>query len=504
MKILPTRKRTAIMMIGALTASVYGCSAEPVKPLAFQVKEQEVPVVVMVGPFETTKVTYDGKPLTPDVEDAIKESFQSSIKSTGVFKDVKILQVKKEAGASLDPETLLAMARAEQADLLLMGTVKEFDASMSVPLPKRKFNVRMRLTTELYNIQTKRQVWKKSDHAQLFRDDWGGVDKLREIVAEHVIRALVAGTVPAMIGQVQTAYLDKGKDATQHQQTESAGTIFGGEELVKIDAELAPVESHMPTKDHAYAVIFGVERYRDLPHVDYATRDAETIKTYLVKTLGYREQNIVMLLNDRVTRSQIEARLEKWLPKQIHNDRNSEVFIYYGGHGAPDPETNQAFLVPYDGDPAFLETTAYGLKRLYQVLKELPAKQVTIVLDTCFSGTGGRSVIAKGARPMLITVDSPVVSSENLTVFTASAGNQISSAYQEKRHGLFTYFFLKGLQGEADLNKDGVISFRELNEYVRTQVPTVARRKNVDQTPQILPSLDVMGGRADRELARLR
>ena len=504
MKFLPTKKWTAIMTIGSLTVFVCGCSAGPAKTLAFQLKDQEVPVVLIVGPFQTSKVTYEGEPLTPDVEDAIKETFQSAIKSAGVFKDVKILVAKRVAGASWDAENLLTMARAEQADLLLMGDVKEFNASMSAPLPKRKFEVQMRLNTQLYNVHTKRQVWRKSDYAQLGRYDWGGVAKLREIVAEHVVRALVAGTVPSMIGQVQTAYLDKGKDAAPGQLAESTAAIFGGEELAIIDVELAPPESRTSTKDHAYAVIFGVERYRDLPQVDYATRDAEMVKKYLVKTLGYREQNIVMLLNDRVTRSQIEARLEKWLPKQINNDQNSEVFVYYGGHGAPDPETHQSFLVPYDGDPAFLETTAYGLKRLYQVLKELPAKHVTVVLDSCFSGAGGRSVIAKGTRPMLITVDSPVVSSENLTVFTAAAGNQISSAYQEKRHGLFTYFFLKGLQGEADLNKDGTIRLREFEEYVRTQVQTVARRKYVDQTPQILPGLDVMGGRADRELVRLR
>jgi uncharacterized caspase-like protein len=492
------------MAIGSLAAFVCGCSAGPSKTLAFQLKDQEVPVVLMVGPFQTATVTYNGEPLTPDVEDVIKATFQSALKSAGVFKDVKILVAKKAAGASWDAEVLLDMARAEQADLLLMGNVKEFDASMSFPMPKRKFYVGMRLTTELYNVQTKRQVWRKADYVQLTRDDWGGVGKLREIVAEHVVRALVAGTIPSMIGQVQTAYLDKGKDAAQSQLAESTATIFGGEELAKLDTELAPLERGTPTKEHAYAVIFGVERYRDLPQVDYATRDAEMVKKYLVKTLGYREQNIVMLLNDRVTRSQIEARLEKWLPKQVNNDPNSEVFVYYGGHGAPDPETNQSFLVPYDGDPSFLETTAYGVKRMYQVLKELPAKQVTVVLDSCFSGTGGRSVIAKGARPMLITVDSPVVSSQNLTVFTAAASTQISSAYQEKRHGLFTYFFLKGLQGEADINKDGVISLRELDNYIRTEVQTIARRKNVDQTPQILPSLDVMGVRADRELVSLR
>ena len=504
MNFLSNRKWQAIMTIGSLAVVVCGCSAGSPISLTFPVKDQEVPVVLMVGPFQTANVLYDGHPLTPDVEDAIKQTFQSALKSAGVFKDVKILEAKRVAGASQDAENLLTMAREEQADLLLIGDIKEFDASMSIPLPKRNFHVRMRLKSELYNVHTKRQVWKKADDVQLDINDFGGVGKLREIVAELVIRALVAGTAPSMIAQVQTAYLDKGKYTAQNQQTEPTGTIFGGEELLKIDAELAPPENHMPLKDHAYAVIFGIEHYRDLPQVDYATRDAEMVKKYLVKTLGYREQNIIMLLNDRVTRSQIEARLEKWLPKQVNNNRNSEVFVYYGGHGAPDPESNQSFLVPYDGDPEFLESTAYGLKRFYQVLKDLPAKQVTVVLDSCFSGVGGRSVIAKGARPMLITVDTPVVSSQNLTVFTAAAGNQISSAYQEKRHGLFTYFFLMGLHGEADLNKDGLIIVRELDEYMRVQVQTIARRKNVDQVPQILPGLDVMGSRADRELVRLR
>ena len=126
----------------------------------------------MVGPFQTSTVTYDGAPLTPDVEDAIKATYQSALKSTGVFKEVKILVAKKATGASWDAETLQNMARAEQADLLLMGNVKDFDASMSLPLPKRKFQVEMRLTTELYNVQTKRQVWRKADYVQLTREEW--------------------------------------------------------------------------------------------------------------------------------------------------------------------------------------------------------------------------------------------------------------------------------------------------------------------------------------------
>lgn len=238
--------------------------------------------------------------------------------------------------------------------------------------------------------------------------------------------------------------------------------------------------------------------------VDYATRDADMIKAYLVKSLGYPEQNIVVLKDDRVTRSQLAARFERWLPAQVKNYKDAEVFVYYAGHGAPDINTNQSFLVPFDGDPSFLETTSYPLNNVYKLLSELPAKRVVVVLDTCFSGSGGRSVIAKGTRPALITVDNPVILNKNMVVFSATGPNQISSAYREKRHGLFTYHFLKGLQGEADVNSDGMVDFGELGTYVRVGVQTVARRMNVEQDPQVLPGQDLLGAMSKEAVVVLK
>ena len=95
MSFLPNRKWTTIMTVGSLAAFVCGCNAGSPRPLTFQVKDQEVPVVLMVGPFQTANIIYDGQPLTPDVEDALKATFQSSLKSAGVFKDVKILVAKR-------------------------------------------------------------------------------------------------------------------------------------------------------------------------------------------------------------------------------------------------------------------------------------------------------------------------------------------------------------------------------------------------------------------------
>lgn len=189
--------------------------------------------------------------------------------------------------------------------------------------------------------------------------------------------------------------------------------------------------------------------------------------------------------------SDLEKYIERWLPNRV--DKDSSVLIYYSGHGAPNPTTQEGFLVPYDGDPTFLEITGYPLKRLYEQLAKLPAREILVVLDSCFSGSGGRSVIAKGARPLVISMENPVLAGDKVVVMTASSAAQISSTYDQKNHGLFTYFFLKGLQGAADANKDGKIELDELYGYLKPQVTGVARREfNNDQVPQLIGNPDIL------------
>lgn len=76
-----------------------------------------------------------------------------------------------------------------------------------------------------------------------------------------------------------------------------------------------------------------------------------------------------------------------------------------------------------------------------------------------------------------------------MVVLAASSGAQVSSTYDQKGHGLLTYYFLKGLQGEADKNNDGAIDLVEIFDYVKPQVGRTARRDfNNEQTPQLLGS----------------
>ncbi|MEW6545104.1 MAG: ankyrin repeat domain-containing protein [Nitrospirota bacterium] len=259
---------------------------------------------------------------------------------------------------------------------------------------------------------------------------------------------------------------------------------------------LPPAKAVM--RPHVYAVVIGIEQYREkLPKADFADRDARLMGDYLVKVLGYPEENVVVRLNEKAAKTDLEKYFEEWLRNNVEKD--GSVFVYYSGHGAPNPRTGDAYLVPYDGDPNFVDSTGFPLKRLYAALDKLPAKDITVVLDSCFSGAGGRSVLAKGSRPMVISVENPVLAAGKVVVLAASSGSQISNTYLEQGHGLLTYFLLKGLQGEGDLDKDGAIELAELFEYVKPNVQRVARRQyNMEQTPQLLASPDLLkkgGGR---------
>ena len=164
---------------------------------------------------------------------------------------------------------------------------------------------------------------------------------------------------------------------------------------------------------------------------------------------------------------------------------NSDVFICYSGHGAPDIKTKSPYLIPYDIDPNYA-STGFPLDKLYKNLHNLKAKSVTVILDACFSGQSREEeMMLADARPVGIRIESPLAYGD-ITVFAAASGREISSGYPEQRHGLFSYFFLKGLKGIADADRNRAITVGELFSYVRTNVPRLAGQMDREQTPQLL------------------
>ncbi len=234
----------------------------------------------------------------------------------------------------------------------------------------------------------------------------------------------------------------------------------------------------------AYAVIVGIENYREnLPAATHAEKDAAAFAEYAKTTLGVPEAHIRVLTGQRAGRADLSSMIEEWLPRNAR-EPGGKVYFFFSGHGAPDPETGDAYLVPYDADPAYIKTRGLSVKSLYASLEALPKQQAYVFLDACFSGSGDRSVIAAGTRP-LVPVKTPE-SAGGVISLTASAARETTGAARDAAHGLFTRHLLAGMAGAADANSDGDITLTELAGHVREKVSSDARLDNREQTPSLL------------------
>ncbi|MDP8240339.1 MAG: caspase family protein [Candidatus Hatepunaea meridiana] len=169
----------------------------------------------------------------------------------------------------------------------------------------------------------------------------------------------------------------------------------------------------------------------------------------------------------------------------------SDVFVYYSGHGAPDVKEKKGYFVPIDCTPNSVNRNGYPLDLLYNNISHCKARSTTVVIDACFSGGSDSGMLINAASPVGINITNPAAHWKNGALFTSSSKDEISSWYPEKKHGLFTYFFLKGMQGAADADRNGKVSAGELHSYLSDTtegVPYWARRlfNGRDQNPSFL------------------
>ncbi len=475
--------------------AVVGCTHDPYIIPEFSNSQKKVPHILVITPIETSQLNLNQSPMEKEFGEKFQKALQEGLQQKKMLNQVMVWNEKNVGEVSGDRQKLQAKARGIDSSFLLNGSVEKFHAKKS-GLLGQEIEVDIQLGLELFDVYTGNRIWDKEDNIHVKRNG-----SLSEVLHSIVIPSGTAGLIGPLSNFLESKFGVE-SDPKEDQL------------LAMLDLELAPPElfpripahDHPPQHQKKTALVVGIERYKRFEDVKFAIHDAKMVKQYLMKAMGYFEQDITFLKNDEATRSQLVARIETWLLNEVKDNPNGEVFVYFGGHGTFDIETQKSYLVPYDGDLTFIKDTAYALERLYKKLGDLPVEHVTVVVDSCFSGVGGRSIFKEGARANLALVKTvtPEVLNPRLTVFTASGAREISSAYMAKRHGLFTYFFLKGMQGSADRNQDGQVTVGELEGYVKNHVKTEARRTNTDQTPQTLVNSTVKEKRIKKPLVRIQ
>ena len=232
-----------------------------------------------------------------------------------------------------------------------------------------------------------------------------------------------------------------------------------------------------------WAVIIGISAYADtqIPSLRYASSDARAFYDWAVSPDGgkYAPSRVKLLLNQEATAANIKQALFEWLRKALEEDM---VTIYFAGHGSPEsPDShNNLFLLPYDTKYASIATTAFPMWDIETALKRfIMAKKVVVLADACHSGGVGRSfdIARRSNRGIRVNPISSAIQGlsqvgQGVCVISASSDNQFSqeSEIWGGGHGVFTYFLLKGLQGDADYNQDRSVSLGELTSYLSEQV----------------------------------
>jgi hypothetical protein len=267
-----------------------------------------------------------------------------------------------------------------------------------------------------------------------------------------------------------------------------------GEARVKVRRSMAskalsltpPIPSNAKGKPrpNAVALIIGIERYKSAPPAEFAENDARVFYDYAINALGVPASRVKLLTGPDAQKLDVEAAILTWLNPQVVKGQ-SEVFVFFSGHGLASDDGKDLFLLPQDGNRALLQRSALRRNELIDMIVGSGAKSATLFLDTCYSGgTRGQEALIASARPILITAKEQAIP-PNVTILAAAGNDQLSSSLASAKHGLFSYFLMKGLEGEA-AGSDHTITAASLEAYLAAKIPSEAAKLGRTQMPQLI------------------
>ncbi len=243
----------------------------------------------------------------------------------------------------------------------------------------------------------------------------------------------------------------------------------------------------------SYALVIGISKYKNLPataQLEYPDRDAEAIYTTLISSEGgqFPAENVHKLINDQATVANIRHELEEWLPSVTHSE--DRVLIYFAGHGFV--SGGVGYLAAYDVDIHNITQTAYPMDQLGKDIGgRIHGKWKVLMTDACHSGAITPQADPQSDRG---TINSTLLDLQK-SLFSLTASRDREQSFESSNwgggHGIFTYYVVKGLQGEADTNGDGVVSADELAEYVHSNVrlATQARQNPTSERGSFDPDM---------------
>lgn len=346
-------------------------------------------------------------------------------------------------------------------------------------------------------------VPRERNEARIFESSWNGMqvkDPVFYISNDKMLLSGLTFVTPTGVtyrydGKKELNYtetvVDVSFDPINTDMLASSNNVNTGSKVKKqtltVEGVKSDVDINIPeisTKnENLYALIIANENYSMVSGVPYALNDGQTFAEYCEKTLGLPEKN-VLLYKDASFGIMLNA-MDKVKKLAAARGGDMELIFYYAGHGIPDESSKDAFLLPIDSDGKQTKV-CYSLNDIYSELGAMNTQSVTVFLDACFSGAKRDGGMVAEARGVAIKPKQSAPTG-NMVVFSAVSDDETALPYEEKGHGMFTYFLLKKLQ-----ETQGDVTLKELSDYIKQKVSSESILINdKSQTPTVTTSAAV-------------
>ena len=225
-----------------------------------------------------------------------------------------------------------------------------------------------------------------------------------------------------------------------------------------------------------WAVVVGIARYEHMPALKFADDDANRIFAFLKSPEGgaLPDEQVRILIDEDATRNNILKAMNEVYMKA---DENDVIMLYYSGHGL------EGTFIPIDYDGF---ENALGHDEVKDMFNKSKAKHKICYADACHSGSllAAKSAFASS---LIYFYDELDKSSGGTAFMMSSKSKEFSLEDGGLRQGIFSHFLIRGLKGEADLNKNKTITVKELFDWVYTKVREYT---GLAQTPMIAGDYD--------------
>ncbi len=268
-------------------------------------------------------------------------------------------------------------------------------------------------------------------------------------------------------------------------------TVFNKSRVESEPVHVAVKYTGVQPAGSLYILAIGVDQYRNSRYnLNYAKADARGMAIELSKAARslYKQIYIDSLFDKEATTENLQQKLGSLREKVQPED----VFIFfYAGHGVmSDPEDAKEadfYLVLHNvtqmlGNEQQLASNGFSSTSLKRSLLEIRAQKQLIFFDACNAG-GAVNNFTRGAGEEAAILQ--LARSTGMTVLSSTNQEQQATEVGQLGHGIFTYALLNGINGEADLKKDGKVTVKEIELYLNEVIPLLSEKyKGTQQFPQ--------------------